>query len=126
MEKYKYAIIFTLIFFISYVIVFYKIKSDNLERDLKDSQKEYSLILDKLKQQEKSITEYKESIKRQDEKLKSLNENNIKYEKELNYLKKEVSEFNIKESIKTKPVETKKFITEKINKQFNEINEITK
>lgn len=125
-EKYKYAIILTLIFLITSTIIFYKNKSEKLSLELENIHQNYSQALDKIKQQERSIAEYKESIKRQDDKLKIINDKSISYEKELNSLKSEVKSFNIKEEIKKDPAKVKIFINEKINKQFNDINELTK
>lgn len=125
LDKYKYAIILTLIFITASTIVFYKNKSESLEKDLESSALNYQLLLDKTIQMEKSMTEYKESINRQDTKLKELNDKKISYEKKIEELKKELSDFNIKENLQKKPDETIVFINEKINSKFKEISETT-
>lgn len=125
LDKYKYVIILTLIFITASTIVFYKNKSESLEKDLEFSALNYQMLLDKTIQMEKSMTEYKESINRQDTKLKELNDKKISYEKKIEELKKELSDFNIKENLQKKPDETIVFINEKINSKFKEISENT-
>ena len=125
LDKYKYVIILTLIFITASTIVFYKNKSESLEKDLESSAVNYQLLLDKTIQMENSMTEYKESINRQDTKLKELNDKKISYEKKIEELKKELSDFNIKENLQKKPDETIVFINEKINSKFKEISENT-
>lgn len=125
LDKYKYVIILTLIFITASTIVFYKNKSESLEKDLESSAANYQMLLDKSIELEKSMTEYKESISRQDTKLKELNDKKISYEKKIEELKKELSDFNIKENLQTKPDETIVFINEKINSKFKEISENT-
>lgn len=125
LNKYKYAIILTLLFITFTTIFYYKNNSEILDLQLQKSISDNQLLLDKIKEQEKSITEYKESVKRQADKLKELNDKSISYESDIESLKKEVKKYNIKESIKTKPEETKFFINDKINNQFNEISELT-
>lgn len=125
LDKYKYVIILTLIFITASTIVFYKNKSESLEKDLESSALNYQMLLDKTIQMEKSMTEYKESIDRQDTKLKELNDKKISYEKKIEELKKELSDFNIKENLQKKPDETIVFINEKINSKFKEISENT-
>lgn len=126
MNKYIFIGILILTFIVSSVITFYKVKSDKLEYKLEQSNKNYSEVLDKLQEQERSIKEYQESLKRQDDKLKENKEKSIAYEKQIEDLKKEFDNLNLKKLIVEDPEKAKVIINEKINLQFKEINELTK